>query len=869
MGANWLTEVVPPEEREAARRALLRLLAEEDAVEHYESDVLTRSGLRRRIAWQVTCLRDADGRRVAVFSGQDITERVRAEAQLRKLAFFDPVTGLPNRAQLESRLRAAVTRARRRGLAVALLLVDLDNFKLVNDSLGHTAGDRLLRRVGARLRGVGGDDALLARHGGDEFLLLAGDLPREAAASGGAGPGRRALRAPGQAVLRGRDGVPRGGEHRHLAVPGRRGRRRGAAPARRRRRCTRARAAAGPRGRSTPASPASRSSGWRSPRGCGGRSSAGSSSCTTSRSCGRRARRLHSMEALIRWQDPDRGLVMPDDFIPAAEEMGLLEPIGAWVIEALAAQIAEWQAAGIEPLVSFNVSPRELHRPDFASELGERLRVAGVDPALLTMELTESATLREPERIGPLLRDLRALGLRLAIDDFGAGWSSLSRLRLLPVQTLKIDRSFLREIPENPEAGAIVRAVIALVRRARDDDGGRGRRAARPAALPRRPGVPALAGAAVRRRAAAGGDDRAPAGRERLASVRWTLVVPPLAVVVLALTWGRDLGWAPNVVVGAILAGAVLSAVHHAEVVAHRVGEPFGSLVLAVAVTVIEVGLIVTLMVSGEPSETSTLARDTVFAAVMITLNGIVGLSVLVGALRRHVADFNAEGSGSALAAVATLATVCLVLPTFTESEPGPEFSTAQLAFAAVASIALYGLFVVVQTVRHRDYFLPVEAGSSEDAHAPPPRSARRSVSLGLLVVALVAVVGLAKTISPAIEDGVDAAGFPPSAVGVAIALLVLRPGVAGRRPRSPPRPRADELQPRARVGDGQHRAHDPVDRGRLDLARGTARARPRRHAVGAAGAQRRGWRADSAARAGDAARGRRAHRDLLPPSCS
>ena len=153
---------------------------------------------------------------------------------------------------------------------------------------------------------------------------------------------------------------------------------------------------------------------------------------------------------------------MPDEFIPAAEEMGLLEPIGAWVIEALAAQITAWQAKGIEPRVSFNVSPRQLLRPDFASELGEQLRAAEVDPALLTMELTESATLREPERIGPLLRDLRALGLRLAIDDFGAGWSSLSRLRLLPVHTLKIDRSFMREIPEDPEAGAIVDAVIAL-----------------------------------------------------------------------------------------------------------------------------------------------------------------------------------------------------------------------------------------------------------------------------------------------------------------------------------------------------------------------------------------------------------------------
>ncbi len=262
----------------------------------------------------------------------------------------------------------------------------------------------------------------------------------------------------------------------------------------------------------------------------------------------------------------------------------------------------------------------------------------------------------------------------------------------------------------------------------------------------------------------------------RLSAVPWTTAVPLGAVVVLALTWGRDLGWAPVVVVGAILAGAVLSAVHHAEVVAHRVGEPFGSLVLAVAVTVIEVALIVTLMVSGDSSETATLARDTVFAAVMITLNGIVGISVLIGALRRHVADFNPEGTGSALAAVATLATLCLVLPTFTTSGPGPEFSTAQLVFAAVASVSVYGLFVVVQTVRHRDYFLPVGEVGSDDEHAPPPSDRATLTSLALLFVALVAVVGLAKTISPAIEDGVEAAGFPPSAVGVAIALLVLAP---------------------------------------------------------------------------------------------
>ena len=461
VGANWLVEVVPPEERDAARRALLRLLAEEDAVEHYEGEVLTRSGLRRRIAWQATCLRDADGRLVAVLSGQDITERVRAEAQLRKLAFFDPITGLPNRAQLESRLRAAVTRARRRGLAVALLLVDLDNFKLVNDSLGHTAGDRLLRRVGARLRGVGGDEALLARHGGDEFLLLAGDLEREkagAAARGLADELATRLAKPFSAAGMefhveasigislfpdDADGAEELLQHADVAMYQSKGRGRAAwtlytgvthEPLERLALSTRLRRAVERRELELHYQPIV----WTA------------------------SGRLHSMEALIRWQDPDRGLVMPDEFIPAAEEMGLLEPIGAWVIDALAAQIADWQGEGFEPRVSFNVSPRELHRPDFATELGERLHTAGVDPALLTMELTESATLREPERIGPLLRDLRALGLRLAIDDFGAGWSSLSRLRSLPVQTLKIDRSFLREIPDDPEAGAIVRAVIAL-----------------------------------------------------------------------------------------------------------------------------------------------------------------------------------------------------------------------------------------------------------------------------------------------------------------------------------------------------------------------------------------------------------------------
>jgi Ca2+:H+ antiporter len=230
-----------------------------------------------------------------------------------------------------------------------------------------------------------------------------------------------------------------------------------------------------------------------------------------------------------------------------------------------------------------------------------------------------------------------------------------------------------------------------------------------------------------------------------------------------------------------LLAGSVLAAVHHAEVVANRVGEPFGSLVLAIAVTIIEVALIVTLRAS-TGSEAATLARDTVFAAVLITTNGIAGLSLLLGSRRYGVTLFNAHGSGAALATVTTLATLSLVLPTFTTTYPAREFSPSQLTFAAVASLALYLMFVFTQTVRHRDFFLPVaQKGQKkfvfeDDSHADPPSTRQALTSLAVLLVALAAVVGLAEEESPAIERVVSDLGFPQSFVGVVIATLVLLP---------------------------------------------------------------------------------------------
>ncbi|MFC7493791.1 MULTISPECIES: calcium:proton antiporter [unclassified Nocardioides] len=266
----------------------------------------------------------------------------------------------------------------------------------------------------------------------------------------------------------------------------------------------------------------------------------------------------------------------------------------------------------------------------------------------------------------------------------------------------------------------------------------------------------------------------------------WTTLAPPFALIVLAISWGKHPGVVAAVAIGIFLVGAVLSAVHHAEVVAHRIGEPFGSLLLAAAVTVIEVAMILTLMVSG-PGDTSALARDTVFAAAMITLNGIAGLALVVGAVKYRMAVFNPEGAGAALVTVVTLATLTLVLPRFTTTTPGPEFSPAQLTFAAIASLGLYAIFVLTQTGKHRDFFLPVEPGRGQDipdgyldedgdGHADPPSGRAALASLALLLLGLVAVVGLAKVESYPIEDAVDAVGFPHSFVGVIIAMLVLLP---------------------------------------------------------------------------------------------
>jgi Ca2+:H+ antiporter len=256
---------------------------------------------------------------------------------------------------------------------------------------------------------------------------------------------------------------------------------------------------------------------------------------------------------------------------------------------------------------------------------------------------------------------------------------------------------------------------------------------------------------------------------------RWPLLVPLASLALLAAALAFPVGVALAALCGLALVGAVLAAVHHAEVVAHRVGEPFGTLVLALAVTIIEVALIVSMMMSGGPAK-AVLARDTVYSAVMIIVNGIVGLCLLLGGLRHREQAFRTEGAGPALAALVALSTLSLVLPTFTTTTPDHTYAPSQLAFAGVASLALWSVFVFVQTVRHRSYFLPPEGAGGEDVHAAPPTVREAWASFGLLLGSLVAVVGLGKVLSPSIEAGLAAAGAPPPALGIAISMIVLLP---------------------------------------------------------------------------------------------
>lgn len=388
-----------------------------------------------------------------------LDERRRGEEHLAHLAYHDSLTGLPNRAKLEAELSQAIDAGTG---PVALLGIDLNGFKLVNDSLGHAAGDEILDQVADRLRGAVGSDGLLARHGGDEFALLVTSFPP------GTAPLDAAKALAERMLTRLRDPLSIHDTEFELdASVG---------------------IAIHPDHATTPDDVLRRADTAMHQAKAAGHGNVAVYEARiddahhrlqmTSRL--RRALandelivhyqpivdpatgRVAAVEALARWEDPERGLIPPGDFIPVAEETGMISQVGDRVVDLICEQAKRWRGAGLAPAISFNVSPRQLREPDFAKRLRDRIADTGLDPAGFTVEITESAMVGDPARVEPVLHELAATGMRLAIDDFGAEHSSLGRLRTLPVQMLKLDRSLLEGVPLDRRAAAIVASLLLL-----------------------------------------------------------------------------------------------------------------------------------------------------------------------------------------------------------------------------------------------------------------------------------------------------------------------------------------------------------------------------------------------------------------------
>ena len=464
IGADWFELVLPDELRDDLRsrfRSLMTRASSDGAMSYYETPVLTSGGEERMVAWMTSVMRDSSGAVTGVLSsGSDITERLKSEAAVAHLAYHDQLTGLANRTLLEEHLEIGLARAARDGRELALLYLDLDNFKMVNDSLGHAAGDRLLEMVAERLSGATRGSDIVARHGGDEFLILLADLDGGSSqvAESVASKILSVLEEPftmdeAEFVVGASLGVaiyPRDGETASALM-------RAADSAM-------YQAKAGGRSRY-----AIHSDGQR------GDSDRLSMTARLRRGIERDElvlhyqpifsvpdRRLVAVEALLRWNDPERGLVGPGEFVRLAEETGLIEPIGEWVIRSICEQALEWAKAGLDMRIHFNLSPRQLRQRRAVDAIRKVIISGGVPPDSLTAEITESTVMAEAEVGHSILSELRELGLNLSVDDFGSGYSSLGRLRHLPVNELKLDRSFLRSVPHDPEAGALVRGVLDL-----------------------------------------------------------------------------------------------------------------------------------------------------------------------------------------------------------------------------------------------------------------------------------------------------------------------------------------------------------------------------------------------------------------------
>ncbi len=404
---------------------------------------------------------DAEGRFAGYRGvGRDVTQAMLAEQKVHELARYDSLTGLPNRNMFLGELERAILRARRSGESFALCFIDLDRFKSINDTLGHDGGDELLQSMAQRLRGCVRESDLVARLGGDEFVVLL-------EGGGGAADINHIAHALKQAIAE-----PLEIHGRSFLVTGSIGI--GLYPADGENAATLLKHA-------DAAMYLAKEKGKNNVQFYTAELADQAARQFETESALRLALARHEfvlhyqpkvdvvsgallgLEALVRWQHPTRGMVPPADFIPLAEERGLIVPIGRWVIQDACRQISDWRRAGLKvPPVAVNLSPRQFADEALIEDIEHAMRTHGVAPADLEVELTESVLMVDPDRAASVLQRLKAMGVRISIDDFGTGYSSLSYLKRFPAETVKIDRSFIRGLPDDGDDTAITQAVIAM-----------------------------------------------------------------------------------------------------------------------------------------------------------------------------------------------------------------------------------------------------------------------------------------------------------------------------------------------------------------------------------------------------------------------
>ncbi len=469
LGGMTVHELTHPDDRDASAAEMRRLVAEASDGYRIEKRYCHSDGHEVWVSVSVSCVRDDEGRpSYLIDQVEDVTERRALRERLAYAAIHDPLTALPNRVLFMDRLETALSRAARHGREVAVIFLDIDRFKLVNDGMGHAAGDRLLEAVAERLERVMRPSDTVARFGGDEFVVLCDEIADESVAFEMAQRLADALRPPvnlaeGEIFVTASLGLALSGGDRDSAASLLRD-------------ADSAMYVAKERGRARVEVFDPKNHGLvlakiRMRSELHGALERGEFRVYYQPIVELATGRVSGVEALLRWQHPERGLLHPGEFLSMTEESGLITPIGAWVLEESCRQAVAWTRRrandGLSPdpiSVSVNLSPRQLIEPTLVDDVASIVSASGIAPESVWLEITEGALAADTESTLAVLRRLRALGIRLAIDDFGTGYASLGYLKSFPVEVLKIDRSFMEGLGRATEDATIVRSVVALAR---------------------------------------------------------------------------------------------------------------------------------------------------------------------------------------------------------------------------------------------------------------------------------------------------------------------------------------------------------------------------------------------------------------------